>query len=42
MDGVPSFGLSRCYWHLKERFLDGQRLSDDELGFIGLSKATAR
>jgi hypothetical protein len=41
LEGVPSFGFSRCYWHLKERERDGGHLTQDELVFIGMTERSS-
>jgi hypothetical protein len=37
-DGLPCFGLSACYGHLKAAALNGgrDRLSDEERAFVGV------
>jgi hypothetical protein len=35
-DGTIAFGLSACYFHLRERLRRGGSLTEDEYDFIGL------
>ena len=43
-DGVPCFGLSACYAHLKTAALNGgrDRLSPEELAFVGVGGVPRR
>jgi hypothetical protein len=41
MDGMPSFGLSRCFWHLKDWVRATGTLTPTELAFIGMPKGSS-